>query len=101
MARYAGNKDDYERELTRQARLTTIHGLLPAAKSPYFDGCFDPYVIMEPSPTSRADWVKKMTGAKGTADIFMGSYFPEMLSRSDPRFRALFAPQHQSFLDTL
>ena len=89
MARYAGNRADYIRELTRQARLTTVEGLIPATKSPYFDGCFDPLVIMEPSPTSRADWVKMTTPAKFTLDIFMSSYFPPLPSSSDPRFRDL------------
>jgi len=101
MARYAGNTDDYEHELTRQARSTSVQGLIPTTKSPYFDGLFDPLVVMEPSPDSRADWVKTTNPAKCTLDIFMGSYFPEMLPRSDPRFRALFAPQHQHFLDMI
>ena len=94
MARYASDTADYERELTRLARSTTVEDLIPAAKSPYFDGRFDPLVIMEPSPNSRSEWVKMTTPAKRTLDIFMSSYFPPLPSPSDPCFRHLYrSPQ--------
>ena len=84
MARYANDMANYERELTRQARLTTVEGVISATRSPYFDGCYDPLVIMEPSPTSRADWVRTTTPGKRTLDIYIGHYCP-YLGFPDPR----------------
>jgi len=94
MARYARNEAAYAREITGQARYTTVEGVIPATRSPYFDGCFDPLVVMEPSPTSRADWVRATTPARLTLDIYVRQYCPYLFAPPDLRsWGSLFEPR--------
>ena len=86
MIRYAGNPTGYEREIAELFRSISVDDVVPALKSPYSDDHWDPLIIMEPSPTSRADWVKTTTHARRTLDIFMVQEFPFSVFNTAPLF---------------
>jgi len=51
-------------------------GRATSLESPYSDDHYDPLVITEPSPASRADWVKAATNSKRVLGIFIAQEFP-------------------------